>query len=232
VPDDIGDYPVAEQAALLREGIAILARCGVPERDLVAFRAGNFAASSATWDAMREVGLRLSSSYNSSYLGRGCRIEWPREEQSLFDTGRGVWELPVTCFAEPSGRRRHLQVSAASVGELIDVLEQASAMGVAEVTVVTHPFEYFYVDDVASRRGRPNRINQARFRGLCRHLARSASSLEVDTVGALARRVPIDRPRVALRPLRGKRRHHLRRIVEQTVKRVDERLGAVLGRLA
>jgi hypothetical protein len=232
VQDDIGDYPIAEQVSFLRRGIAILDRCGVPASEIVAFRAGNFGASNATWESLSAVGLRLSSSYNACYLGGSCRLEWPREEQSLFDTGRGVWELPVTNFNEAGGGKRHLQVSAASTGELIDALEQAYGFGLPEVTLVTHPFEYFYVDSVAKRRGRPNRINQARFRRLCGYLRQQTHRFEVETVGALARRLPLDVGPPPVIALRGKRRHRVQRLVEQAVKRIDERLGGLLIRLA
>lgn len=228
VSDDIGDYPVADQERMLRDGIAIMVRCGVPAGDILAFRAGNFGAANSTWDAMRAAGLRLSSSYNPYYFGSSCKLSCPRVEQTLFDTGRGVWELPVTNFAEPHGATRHLQIAAVSVDELISVLEQAHRQGVSHVTIVTHPFEFFYVDSIAERRGRPNRINLRRFRGMCRYLAAHPHLFAIDTVGALAARLPDQAPSPRPAMLRGSRRHYVRRLVEQTAKRVDQRLGGML----
>src|SRR6185436_16085025 len=56
-----------QQEKLLRDGIDTLVRCGVDRSTLRAFRAGNYAASNATWQAMRAVGLRVSSNLNMSY---------------------------------------------------------------------------------------------------------------------------------------------------------------------
>ncbi len=231
VADDIGDYAVAEQIALLRDGIAILSRCGVPPGELCAFRAGNFGAASSTWEAMAAVGLRVSSSYNPFYFGQSCKIDWPRTEQSLFDTGRGVWELPVTCFSQPGGGPRHLQIAAASTAEIVSTLEQAIRFGLPEVTLVTHPFEFFHIDSADARRGRPNRINQARFRQLCRYLARRSEALEVETVSDLAKRLPIRCEQLPIAPLVGRRRDLARRLVEQAAKRIDARIGPLLGLL-
>ena len=219
-------YPVAEQRALLAEGMATLERCGVPREDLLAFRAGGFAANNDTWDAMADVGLRLSSSYDLAYQGGFCKIVWPHEEAALFDTGARVWELPVTAFREGGGYR-HFQVMAISVGEMRDVLEQARAIGLPEVCIVTHSFEYFYVDSIRERRGRPNWLNERRLEDLCAFLSDRSADFEVDTVGALAKRLPMPRPTNHLPLPRGNRLLKVRRLVEQTVKRLEARRAEV-----
>lgn len=236
-PDDMHAFPLAEQVRLLQEGLEILARCGVPTAEVLAFRAGNYGASNETWDALRAAGLRLSSSYNASYLGRTCRVRWPRREAALFDTGRGVWELPIANFRTPGGGLRHLQVSAVSREEATDALVQARALGIGEVALVTHSFEYFWVDSIGGRRGRPNDINIQRLRGICRWLRAHDREFEVETVGALARRLPAPRaveaapagePHAVDAALpAGRRVWQWKRLAEQAVKRLGSRRAEV-----
>jgi hypothetical protein len=225
--DDMHAFPVDEQARLLREGLAILARCGVPTGELRAFRAGNYGASNETWEAMRAVGLPLSSSFNPSYLGRNCRVRWPRPEAALFDTGHGVWELPISNLRMPGGGLRHLQVTAVSRQEVTDYLEQARARGIPEVTLVTHSFEYFWIDAVHERRGRPNTINIDRLRGICRWLRARAKDFEVETVGSLARRLPIARAASYAELPEGRRVWRWKRLAEQALKRLAARRAEV-----
>lgn len=226
-PDDMHAFSVDEQARLLREGLAILARCGVPAGEVLAFRAGNYGASNETWQAMRAAGLRLSSSYNPSYLGRTCRVRWPRAEAALFDTGHGVWELPISNLRLPGGGLRHLQITAVSRQEITEYLEQARARGIPEVTLVTHSFEYFWIDSIRARRGRPNTINIARLRGICRWLRDRARDFEVETVGSLARRLPIARAASHAEPPAGRRVWRWKRLVEQAIKRLEARRAEV-----
>jgi hypothetical protein len=217
------DYPVGEQEAMLREGLATLQRCGVPAADLLAFRAGSFSANNDTWSAMARAGFNLSSSYDLSYLApnrRTCRIDWPQQEAALFDTGTGVFELPITSLRERHGYRR-LQVLAISSAEMRDALLQARGLGLPEVCIVTHSFEYFYVDSIRERHGRPNWLNERRLEDLCAFLAGHSQDFEVETVGALAKRLPVERP-VERWPLpRGRNTLKVRRLIEQGVKRLE-----------
>jgi len=68
-----------------------------------------------------------------------------------------------------------------------------------EVTIVAHPFEFFYIDSIPERRGRPNNVNRWRLRGLCRFLAERRGDFEVvpsaglvsDMVGQLSGRTRV-----------------------------------------
>ncbi len=198
--DDIGAYEVERQVALLREGLGVLERCGIDRASLLAFRAGNYGAGNGTWRAMREVGLGVSSSLNLSYLDKNCRILLPVAANALFETEvEGVYELPVSNFVEAGGRYRHLEVTAASLWEMEHYLREARRLGVPEVTIVTHSFEFFFVDSVERARGRPNEVNIRRLRKLLEFLARSSGEFEVETVGALARRLRATPVRAPLR---------------------------------
>ncbi len=218
-PDDMHAYSVDEQAKLLDEALATLADAGVPRAEVRAFRAGNFGADERTWEAMARCGLTVSSSLNPSYSKRNCRIPWDGNT-ALFDTGKGVFELPVSNFSDGNGGFRHLQIMAVSLAEMKDYLMQARALGIPEVMFFTHSFEFFYIDDLPKRRATLSKINVARLRGLAQFLRAHADEFEVETVGELARRGPLPSPPSTELP-RIKRLHKLGRMVEQLRKRVE-----------
>ncbi|MBA3541522.1 MAG: hypothetical protein H0T79_18055 [Deltaproteobacteria bacterium] len=227
--DDIADYDVETQTALLREGLAVLVRCGVPKETLLGFRAGNYGANNATWEAMARVGLVVSSNYNPCYFDKNCKMRADGASAGLFWADHGVWELPITTFVERGGGHRHAQITAVSTGELRALLDDAYRTGLTEITIVTHSFELYHVDSVSPPRGRPNTMNVLRLRALCRYLAEHPERYEVDTVGALARRIKDGTERPSPSPgipvLRGHDRHKLVRLVEQTYKRIEARAG-------
>ncbi|MCC6557696.1 MAG: hypothetical protein IT372_32485 [Polyangiaceae bacterium] len=233
--DDIADYAEDEQVSLLREGRDLLVEAGVPGRELLGYRAGNFGASNAVWRAMRRAGLRVSSNYNPCYFEKNCRMRHPAADLGLFATPEeGVWELPITNFIEPTGAFRHLQITAVTFEEMKHCLLRCRAMGVHEVTVVTHSFELFFTDSAEARRGHPNRLNVDRLRALCRFLQDHSRDFEVDTVGALALRLgEEDGASWIARDGAGAGReafprstpiHHARRLVEQAWKRIAQRV--------
>jgi hypothetical protein len=218
-PDDMHAYGVEDQAKLLAHGLGILEEAGVPRAEVSAFRAGNFGADEQTWVAMARAGLTVSSNLNPNYSKRNCRIPWTGNS-GLFDTGKGVFELPVSNFSDGNGGFRHLQIMAVSLAEMKDFLMQARALGIPEVTFFTHSFEFFYIDDLEDRRATLSKINRGRLRGLARFLRAHANEFEVETVGALARRGPTPSPPAAGLP-RVKRLHKLGRMFEQLRKRVE-----------
>ncbi len=224
-PDDIGAYDVAAQAALLREGVAILERCGVPR--VRGYRAGNFGANNGTWEAMARAGLDLSSNYNPCYFQKNCKMRLAGAGSALFLAEHGVWELPISTFTEAGGGERHVQITAVSLAETLAYLEQAHALGLREVTVVTHSFELCHIDSISDRLGRPNTINVLRLRGLCRYLAKHSDRFEVDTVGALAERLATGKeapraPFVTARP-HGTLTRKIARLPQQALKRLESR---------
>jgi len=237
--DDIGAYALDEQVALLRDGIAILERCGVPRDDARAFRAGNYGANNETWAAMAAVGLRVSSNYNPCYFEKNCRLRFADSRPGLFRAEHGVFELPISNFVEHRGGHRHMQITAVSLAEMTRHLWEARRLGIGEVTIVTHSFEFFHLDSIEQQRGRVNSVNVLRLRGLCQFLREHAGEFEVDTVGALTGRlreagatVPGEAPdrapgRAPGKPTempRGRRRDRVRRLVEQAWKRVEAEL--------
>lgn len=222
--DDMADYSLEQQAELLAKARQILVDSGVPEENLVSFRAGNFGANNDTWRAMARCGLRISSNYNPCYQSKNSQLDWPRLETELFDTGEGVWELPISNFMEPGGGYRHVQITAVSLAEMKDLLYKAEAMGVREFTIVTHSFEYMYLDSVEKQTGRLNRINYSRLRGLCRFLAENADRFTVETLAELSRRLPGSRDDNLHEIPKGSRFLKFGRLLQQAYKRLDMRL--------
>ena len=227
LPDDMADYDEAEQAGLMREGLDLLAEAGVDLSRLVAFRAGNFAADHSTWRAMAAVGLTVSSNYNPCYFSHLSRIR-ADAAAGLFATGvPGVVELPITCFAQGEAGTpdslRHLQIGAVSAAEIIDCLEQSRRLQIPHVTIVTHPFEFFFLDARDPPRGRVNHINLRRLRRVLDHLAARRGELSVQAVEDVAREAPPTRTE-ATPFLVGRRSLRLRRYAEQAVKRLTRKL--------
>ncbi len=223
--DDIGSYDVATQTAILREGTQILEACGVPK--VLGFRAGNFGANNGTWEAMANAGLVVSSNYNPCYFQKNCKMRLDDAGSGLFAGPHGVWELPISTFTERGGGERHVQITAVSLAETIDYLVKARALGLHEVTIVTHSFELCHIDSITNALGRPNTVNLLRFRGLCRFLKENAADFEVDTVGALAERIVSGKeapkgPFVKARP-EGSFKEKLLRLPEQALKRLESR---------
>lgn len=188
--DNMADYALPEQEALLREGVDKLVACGIDRSTILAFRAGNYGANNDTWRALKAAGLCLSSDLNLSYLNKNCRLRWPSTANALFETDvPGVWELPISNFRDGPGRLRHVQITAASFGETKHYLLEARRLGIPEVTIVSHSFEFSFIDSVSAKTGRLNSINVNRLRRLLDFVDDHADAFELDTVGALAARV-------------------------------------------
>lgn len=227
-PDKMNEYDAKGQAALLREALDIFGDAGVPRDELGSFRAGHFAANEDTWRAMAAVGLKVSSNFNPCYVEKGiCKIDWRGAAGGLFDTGTGVWELPISTFRQGFGGMRHVQITAVSLAETIHFLEQAHRLGMPEVVLVTHSFELFHIDNEGDELGRPNIVNVRRLRGLAEYLARHDDTFEVDTAGALAKRLPDQTTDPIDRVVRGRRRLFGVRLMEQAYKRLEARLPAM-----
>lgn len=225
--DNIGEYAVAEQVQLFRDGIDHLERCGVARSSVNSFRAGNYGASNSTWNALAQAGLVVDSSLNLCYVGRDCRIEWSPPTIDLFRSPSGVWELPVSTFREKRGFR-HLEITAISVAEMCGALSDMHRAGVGHATIVTHPAEFFVIDSVERATGRPNRINRFRLKRLLQFLDANRDRFDVRTVGALGQEItrgitPVQGVDGAIPD--GLRLRRAARMGVQAIKRLDARFG-------
>ena len=131
-------------------------RCS--SRRMTAFRAGNFGASNATLQLLKDLRFKLDSSFNPFHLGRDCDLRFTAPPNDVFLDASGIWELPVSNVLQPGDTLRHLEVTALSQSEMRWALDKLSAMGARHITILTHPDEFFVIDSVDPLRGRPNTI--------------------------------------------------------------------------
>jgi hypothetical protein len=159
-------YSENEQLRLIEMAGNNLQKAGA--RAPVAFRAGDYAANEGTLNALSRLGFRFDSSFDYPYLRSTCGLS------SLGPTwhaspAHGLWEVPVSCFADWPGHYRHCQLGACSTGELSHAIHSAVAAGWNVLTLVSHSFEL-----ITNRRSsrpvvaRPLAIR--RFEELCRLL--------------------------------------------------------------
>ena len=119
-----------------------------------------------------------------------------------------------------------MQITAASFGEIKHYLLEARRLGVPEVTIVSHSFEFSFIDSVSAKTGRLNSINVNRLRRLLGFLDDHSDEFELDTIGALAARVagwlgsrPVAGPGADIVPV-NPLSLRLRRYVEQGMKQL------------
>lgn len=207
--DYFADLGPEEQLALLQEGSDRVERW--TGRRPVAFRAGNMGASEGTLVQLQRSGIPLDSSYTFAYVGRQCRFS-PQEPYNGSKWYGGVLELPLSGFYQPRlpGLRpaKPLNLSGISFQEGRDAIRSICGAG-AEAVMILHSFSLFKVRDVQYGGGKLDRVVTARFRRLCRWLARRTEQFPARTFAQLAeaigqngytaRAVP---PCVLRRPLR------------------------------
>ena len=226
LPDNIGDYGLAEQEGLLKAGVSLLQRAGVPRSSIVAFRAGNYGASNVTWQALQNTGFLIDSSLNLSYIGKDCQIVPDQPRIDLYEPMSGLWELPISCFTEGNGYR-HLEITAILFTEMKAILNQLQRAGAKAATIVTHPGEFFVIDDHVGGTGRPNRVNIARFVQLLKFLDGARDRFELRTVGALAATLSTKREPLGMTPVvrvpAGSRVLRIARMPVQVAKRLATR---------
>jgi hypothetical protein len=206
--DLIGSLPLHAQIELLTKGCSIFSEIfgSMP----VAFRAGCYGASLSTLDALERVGIFCDSSFNAAYLSGSCLMD-PTEPTNVPWRRGAVWEIPITTFETGVGSMRGLkplEVSAVSLWELQEVLEQAERLGQNAVTVILHSFAFLKRADAQFVKMRPDRLVIHRFRKFCNFLKRNSDRFQVVTFSEMARfsenspRLPIPRLGVLIPTLR------------------------------
>lgn len=134
----------------------------------LAIRTGSLRADENVYRVMRELGILLSSNVA---LG----VFQPKEQLLRQDSGRhlihGVMEIPVFSYVDGlSGGRAHkksLQITSCSWPELKHLLWKARRLGIENVVILTHPFEYIKKSDFRYGKLIRNRVNQRRMQNLC-----------------------------------------------------------------
>lgn len=191
VEDDLYVHDFNTQASLVNEAKSILLKCGVP--NICAFRAGSFAADNSTYKALQSCDITISSSYNSCYLNKKCRISLPEDINDGVLLGNDIIEMPVTCFWRSIApgvkwQLKHLQISAVSYPEMRFILTDASNLEIKNIVIFFHTFEFINFNDGVVPATKINGINVKRFMKLCKFLSENNSVFEVKKISKVDRK--------------------------------------------
>lgn len=184
--DLIGSLSPETQLELLEKGRSIFE--DIFGTTPIAFRAGCYGASMSTLTALEKIGIRYDSSFNSAYLGSTCLMNARSATNTPWRTG-SLWEIPVTTFETDAWGKRGLkpfEVSAISLREMTEVLEQSECLGQNTVIVMLHSFAFLKRADLQFRRMRPDHLVIERFRGLCSFLRRNRDRFQTRTFSSLS----------------------------------------------
>ncbi|HEX4616336.1 MAG TPA: hypothetical protein VH230_10525 [Stellaceae bacterium] len=176
---NMSDFSEDDQVRLIDLGLESLSRAGAGP--IVALRAGNAGASTATLRAARRSGIAIDSSYFAPHLNGICRLPAELSHPVYLE---GIIEVPITWFRDGLNRIRPAQLCACSIGEFEHILKDAWSRGWRVVTVLSHSFELV-------RRRLPEqpqkvmRLHDHRLLGLCRVLATNTDKFVSATFGDL-----------------------------------------------
>jgi len=183
--DFIGTYPLEKQIELIREGIEILIRNGVPRP--IAFRAGCFGANEETLRALKTIGVLIDSSYNMAYVGDTCLLDHHKINDLTYLNE--IWEFPVTNFVESikirPKRFKPLDINGVSFQEMKSVLNRAKQSGPYNITIILHSFSFIQPYDLQYKVIKPRSHVIRRFQRLCYFLKQNSEVFEVKTFGSL-----------------------------------------------
>jgi len=174
------------------------------------FRTGGLQHDDTLFRAQARAGIPYSSHVGVAVFDSGdadYRLYSGRHER------HGVIECPTLSFQDwkvaGKAHLKTLTITGSSFAETRMLLEQAHRMGIEQVVILTHPFEYVHSVDRPVARMRRHRVNQRRLRQLCAYLhhhsdrfatcgmaaaaarpMRAASSRNVLLKGSLLKAVP------------------------------------------
>ena len=174
---ELSSFDAESQRGLIATARDLLIEAGAPPP--TAFRAGSYAATVDTLDALRALGIFYDSSHN------GAEHPWPSAlplHPTLIDPApaAGVTELPIAQIRRRDGGLRPFQLCALSLEEMRSALGHAAAHEHPLVTIVSHSFE------LASRDGRRvNRVVRRRFERLCAFLAENRTAMPTMAIADL-----------------------------------------------
>jgi hypothetical protein len=204
-----------DQTTLVGKGVEQLNRCGVEK--VYAFRAGGYAANFDTLRALARNGIPCDSSHNFCWTSN---CDMPMDEPLLQPRRmHGVYEFPVSYFADWPGHYRHAQLCACSFGELEAALLRAWREDWHSFVIVSHSFELV---KRVTRNGEPaaalDRMVMRRFHKLCAFLAANRDKFQTSTFSEMD---GADAPSHRYdKPLPGSLPHTVWRFAEQACRRV------------
>lgn len=186
--DDFHGMDVKESVRLIEQGITTFEEWGLP-RPLV-FRSGNLQHDDNLYLALKETGIPYSSNVAMAISDSG------NPSYKLYSGSHrrhGVVEFPVLTFSDwKVGGKQHtksLTIAGSSFAETRRLLEKARRAGIAQVVILTHPFEYVHNQDLAYERTRRHSLTQDRLTSLCKYLQDNNDRFEAVGLAAAARHV-------------------------------------------
>ena len=190
--DLIGHLNTDAQLDLLGEGIGYF-ETFAGYRPVV-FRAGCFAGSRSTLRCLRELGVRVDSSFNPCYHPEISFSVDPLEP-NLVQKIEGIWEMPVTVartrLAEEHTGFKFADCTSLSFPEIQTMLDATAAAGQEHFVIVFHSFSAVKAKDETYATMRPNRIVIRRLEKLFRYLANNDDKFRVQTMGNIARNIEV-----------------------------------------
>jgi peptidoglycan/xylan/chitin deacetylase (PgdA/CDA1 family) len=137
-------------------------------RKPLAIRTGSLVADENVFRVMSDLNIPMSSN-----IAMG--VYQPSDPKLCHNSGRhriaGVMELPVFTYQDMNlagkKRQKSLQITSASWPEMKHLLKKARKMGVENIVILTHPFEYIKKTDFQYSKLTRNRVNQRRLEKLC-----------------------------------------------------------------
>lgn len=168
--DDASRRSMDDMVALIDLGCDVFRRWGLPKPE--ALRTGGLRVGMDVYRAMRERGIALASNV-------GIGLYRPQEPELHLYSGAhevsGVVELPVTTYCDfRLGGRAHyksLTITGTSWPEMASILYSARDLGVTDIVVLTHPFEFVKHRHESYRTAYVDRVNRHRLERLCEFLS-------------------------------------------------------------
>lgn len=138
-----------------------------------AIRTGSLVADMNLYRVMSDLNIPLASNIA---LG----VFRPDEPELHINSGRkyinGVLEMPVLSYQDMNiaGRTniKSLQITSCSWPEMKYILGQARKLGIENIVILTHPFEYIKKADFQYKNLTRNRVNQQRLEKLCEFITK------------------------------------------------------------
>ena len=178
----IRQFTEEEQTEMIALALGNLRDSGAS--DVVAFRAGDYAANFDTMRALVTNGISFDTSYNYCHLPADFRAPsgQPLVQPTLLDR---IWEFPISFFSDRPGRFRHAQLMACSHAEIASAMMAAWRDNWYAFVIVSHSCELLMDRRRRLHRPRPDRILIRRFRRLCEFLDSHRDKFETATFAGI-----------------------------------------------
>ena len=211
-PQAMPDFSPAEQAEIIRRGVARLREAGA--RDVCAFRASDGAATRATLRALPALGIRYDASYNAC-LPASSLADVPELGGRNHPVWcEGVWALPLAVWHAPPTGLRPAQITEAPAADLRNALLSAWRGGWSTFVLTTRSFGLLENRRRRVYAPRPDWQGVQRFESLCCFLAEHRDEFETCGFADLDPTTLASAP--AARALRSPVHRTVARIIEQT----------------